>query len=80
MRRVHGGIEAIEAAQQTNLSTRSFGANQILNAERKRLVAEAAAALCKDGESIIINAGSTTWFMAAYLRHHRMQILTNSFP
>lgn len=80
VRRVHGGIEAIEAAQQTNLSTRSFGANQILNAERKRLVAEAAAALCKDGESIIINAGSTTWFMAAYLRHHRMQILTNSFP
>ena len=80
LRRVHGGIEAVEAAQQTNLSARSFGVSQTLNADRKRLVAEAAAALCQDGESIIINAGSTTWFMAAYLRQHRMQILTNSFP
>ncbi len=80
LRRVHGGIEAVEAAQQTNLSTRGFGVSQTLNAERKRLVAEAAAAMCKDGESIIINAGSTTWYMAEYLRQLRMQVLTNSFP
>lgn len=80
LRRVHGGIEAVEAAQQTNLSTRAFGVSQTLNSERKRLVAEAAAAMCKDGESIIINAGSTTWYMAEYLRQLRMQVLTNSFP
>ena len=80
VRRVHGGIEAVEASQQTNLSARSFGVSQTLNAERKRSVAEAAAALCQNGDSIIINAGSTTWFMATYLRQHRMQILTNSFP
>ena len=80
LRRVHGGVEAVEAATQSHLSTRSFGVSQTLNAERKRRVAKAAAALCVDGESIIINAGSTTWFMADYLRDRRMQILTNSFP
>jgi DeoR family ulaG and ulaABCDEF operon transcriptional repressor len=80
LRRVHGGVEAVEAATQSHLATRSFGVSQTLNAERKRRVAKAAAALCVDGESIIINAGSTTWFMADYLRDRRMQILTNSFP
>ncbi|MFO1033843.1 MAG: DeoR/GlpR family DNA-binding transcription regulator [Hyphomicrobiales bacterium] len=80
LRRVHGGIQAVEAAQQSHLATRSFGVSQTLNAMRKRELARAAAALCGDGESIIINAGSTTWFMAEYLRGKRMQILTNSFP
>lgn len=80
VRRVHGGIEAVEAAEQSHLATRAFGISQTLNAERKRRVARAAAELCTDGESIIINAGSTTWFMAEFLRHKRMQILTNSFP
>jgi DeoR family ulaG and ulaABCDEF operon transcriptional repressor len=80
LRRVHGGVEVVEAAHQTNLSTRPFNISQTLNAERKRMVAEAAASFCADGESIIINAGSTTWFMAEYLRQHRMQVLTNSFP
>lgn len=80
LRRVHGGVEAVEAAQQNHLATRSFGVSQTLNAERKRAVAKAAVALCNDGESIIINAGSTTYFMAEFLQQSRLQILTNSFP
>lgn len=78
LKRVHGGAEAIEAAEQPHLATRPFGLSQTLNAERKRAVARIAAGMCHDGESIIINAGSTTWFMAEFLRHRRMQILTNS--
>jgi DeoR family transcriptional regulator, ulaG and ulaABCDEF operon transcriptional repressor len=78
LKRVHGGAEAIEAAEQSHLATRPFGLSQTLNAERKRAVARIAAGMCQDGESIIINAGSTTWFMAEFLRHRRMQILTNS--
>jgi DeoR family transcriptional regulator, ulaG and ulaABCDEF operon transcriptional repressor len=80
VRRVHGGIEAIEASEQSHLATRPFGISQTINAERKRWVAKAAAELCQDGESIILNAGSTTWYMAEFLRARRMQILTNSFP
>lgn len=80
LKRVHGGAEAIEAAQQSHLATRSFGISQTLNAERKRAVAKTAAEMCNEGDSIIINAGSTTWFMAEFLREKRMQVLTNSIP
>jgi DeoR family transcriptional regulator, ulaG and ulaABCDEF operon transcriptional repressor len=80
VRRMHGGIEAVDAASQSHLSTRSFGVSQTLRSDVKRSLAQAAAKLCSDGESIIINAGSTTWFMAEYLRNKRLQILTNSFP
>ena len=80
LRRVHGGVETVEVAQQSHLATRSFGVSQTLNAFRKRDVAKAAAAMCLDGESIIINAGSTTWCMVEFLRELSMQILTNSFP
>jgi DeoR family transcriptional regulator, ulaG and ulaABCDEF operon transcriptional repressor len=80
LKRVHGGAEAIEAAQQSHLATHSFNVSQTLNAERKRALAEVAASMCNDGDSIIINAGSTTWFMAEFLRERRMQVLTNSVP
>lgn len=80
LRRVHGGAEALGAGEQSHLATRAFDVSQTLNVESKRDVARAAAALCVDGESIIINAGSTTWCMAKFLRERRMQILTNSFP
>jgi DeoR family ulaG and ulaABCDEF operon transcriptional repressor len=80
LRRVHGGVEIIGAAAQSHLATSAFGVSQTINAEKKRAVARAAAEMCADGESIIINAGSTTWFMAEFLRTRRMQILTNSQP
>ncbi len=80
LKRVHGGAEATDTAQQSHLATRAFGVSQTLNAERKRAVARIAAGMCSDGDSIIINAGSTTSFMAEFLRDKRMQILTNSVP
>jgi DeoR family transcriptional regulator, ulaG and ulaABCDEF operon transcriptional repressor len=80
LRRVHGGVEAVEFAQQSHLETNSFGESRTINVARKRDVAKAAAAMCVDGESIIINAGSTTWCMVEFLRKMRMQVLTNSFP
>jgi DeoR family transcriptional regulator, ulaG and ulaABCDEF operon transcriptional repressor len=79
LRRVHGGAESV-ASGQTPLTAPSFDASQTLNADLKQAVAQGAANLCQDGDSIILNAGSTTWFMAQYLRQHRMQVLTNSFP
>jgi DeoR family ulaG and ulaABCDEF operon transcriptional repressor len=78
--RVHGGVEAKAVSEQSHLETRAFGVSQTINADRKRAVAKAAAALCSNGESIIINAGSTTWFMTEFLQDQRLQILTNSFP
>lgn len=79
LRRIHGGAESV-ASGQNELTATSFGASQTINADAKRAVACRAAQLCEDGSSIILNAGSTTWFMAQCLRGHRMQVLTNSFP
>ncbi|MCB6180057.1 DeoR/GlpR family DNA-binding transcription regulator [Rhodobacter sp. Har01] len=80
LRRVHGGAEGAGVSGQNELTATSFGASQTQHATEKRAVAALAAGLCEDGDSIILNAGSTTWFLAQCLRGHRMQVLTNSFP
>jgi DeoR family ulaG and ulaABCDEF operon transcriptional repressor len=80
LRRVHGGAERAGVSGQGELTATSFGASQAINAVEKQAIAARAAALCDDGDSIILNAGSTTWFMAQCLRAKRMQVLTNSFP
>jgi DeoR family transcriptional regulator, ulaG and ulaABCDEF operon transcriptional repressor len=80
LRRVHGGVEAMGPGDRPHLATRAFDVSQTQNLERKRAIARAAAGLCVDGESIIINAGTTTFQMVDPLRHRRLQILTNSFP
>ena len=78
--RVHGGAELGPAARPQELGTRAFEVSRALNLDRKRAIAEAAADLCVDGQSIIINAGSTTYQMVEPLRERRLNILTNSFP
>jgi DeoR family ulaG and ulaABCDEF operon transcriptional repressor len=80
LRRVHGGVEAADPAQPRTLSTRGFQASQTLNIAHKRAIARAAVDLCVDGESIIINAGTTTFQMVEPLANRRLHILTNSFP
>lgn len=80
IRRVHGGVEAVNRMAPPILTTRAFDVSQTLHVERKRAIARAAAALCQDGESIIINAGTTTFQMVDFLKERRLQILTNSFP
>ena len=37
-------------------------------------------ALCADGDSIIMNAGTTTFQMVHFLNASRLQVMTNSFP
>ena len=80
VRRVHGGAELGPASRQQELGTRAFDVSRTLNLAPKRAIAEAAAALCVDGQSIIINAGSTTFEMVEPLAKRQLNILTNSFP
>ena len=82
--RVHGGLEALPEASNTpsdvlSLATRSFDVSQTLNRDAKRAIAKAAVALCADGETIIINGGTTTFQMGEYLRERRLKVLTNSY-
>jgi DeoR family ulaG and ulaABCDEF operon transcriptional repressor len=83
--RVRGGLEALASSDPKpgdviSLATRAFDVSQTLNIEAKRAIAKAAVGLCADGETIIINGGTTTYQMGDYLRDRRLKILTNSYP
>lgn len=80
--RVHGGAQLAEqtSARRRQLEGTAFLANREVHAREKRLIAERAVALCEDGESIIINGGSSTFMMAEFLATRHLNILTNSFP
>ena len=59
LRRVRGGAEALHPPQTVGLAGRPFSVNEGVNVQQKRAIAAAAVALCEDGESIIINGGTT---------------------
>ncbi|MCC2689312.1 MAG: DeoR family transcriptional regulator [Rhizobiaceae bacterium] len=80
LRRVRGGAEAISPPQVIGLAGRPFSVNEVLNVSQKRAIARTAVELCRDGEPIIINGGTTTYQMVHFLTGRRMPILTNSFP
>lgn len=80
LRKVRGGAEALHPPQQAHIAGRPFDVNKVVNIAQKTAIAKAAVDLCAEGESIIINGGTTTYEMTQYLVNRRMQILTNSFP
>jgi DeoR family ulaG and ulaABCDEF operon transcriptional repressor len=79
LRRVRGGAEALTPPEQGGLMGRPFSVNETINIAQKRAIARAAADLCKDGEPIIINGGTTTYQMVHYLTGRRLSVFTNSF-
>lgn len=80
LRRVRGGAQALSPPRAAALAGRSYSVSEALHVEAKRAIARAAAALCEDGEAIIINGGTTTFQMVHPLATRRLQVLTNSFP
>lgn len=79
IKRVRGGAEAIHPPQLGSLAGRHFKVSETENTDRKRAIAREAVSLCEEGDSIIINGGSTTFQMVHYLAARRLQVLTNSF-
>lgn len=87
LRRVHGGAQALakdaslgSAGRSGQLATGSFSVSRLRNVAQKRAIARAAAALCAPDESVIINAGTTTFQMVEFLADAELYIVTNSFP
>lgn len=73
-RRVHGGLMALDAEPEPPLSVRSE-----VKAKEKRAIARAAAHLLKPGQTLFIDAGSTTTMLAEELRTMSgLTIITNS--
>jgi len=79
LRRVRGGAEAINPPAQGGLMGRPFSVNETINIAQKRAIARVAAEMCRDGEPIIINGGTTTYQMVHHLTGRRLSVFTNSF-
>lgn len=79
LRRTRGGAAQASASTLRPLRAASFVDSLRSQVANKRAIARQAAALCRDGESIVIGAGTSTYMMSEYLGGKRLQILTNSF-
>ena len=76
-RRVRGGGEIAAPAQ--GAAELPLERRKGIMAEKKRLIARAAAGLCHDGETVLIDGGSTTFHMAEFISGLKLQVITNSF-
>ena len=79
LKKVRGGAEALHPPNNVSLVGRPYSVNQTINARAKREIARAAVDMVEDGMSITISGGTTTYFMADFMRTRKLQVLTNSF-
>ena len=80
IRRIRGGAESLSPRHEAHLVGVPFALSQGMRVAQKRAIARATAELIKDGESILINGGTTTYAMVEFLENSELDILTNSFP
>jgi DeoR family ulaG and ulaABCDEF operon transcriptional repressor len=80
LRRVRGGAEALRPRHQTHLGAAHFATEERVCFAEKRAIARAAAAMIEDGDSVVINGGTTTYRLVEFLAELKLDILTNSFP
>ncbi len=83
LKKIRGGAEALNSLDRNMkkpaLKGSTFLVDKQKHAETKRAIAEKAVELCEDGESIVINGGSSTYMMGEFLTRRKVNILTNSF-
>jgi DeoR family ulaG and ulaABCDEF operon transcriptional repressor len=79
-RKVYGGISASEGSSPSRIAARSYDENRDIAVEAKRAIAEMAAGLVRDGDSIIVHAGSTCYQLGLLLARRNVRLYTNSMP
>lgn len=75
-RRTHGGVFYTGPSPKLP----HFDQRQASNWERKRLIAQRAEQLIEDGDTLLLDGGSTTYELAQRLVSRPLQIVTNSLP
>jgi DeoR family transcriptional regulator, fructose operon transcriptional repressor len=80
VRRVHGGVIWQRDAGKPSESghTYAFGQRLSQQTEAKRRIAKAAAGLVLPGQTILLDGGTTVFFLAEHLIGSSLQIVTNS--
>jgi DeoR/GlpR family transcriptional regulator of sugar metabolism len=76
VRRTHGGVFWTGSPAQMRL----FADRAVGRWEEKRQIAQAANRLIGDGETILLDGGSTTYELARLLVGRPLQVVTNSLP
>jgi DeoR/GlpR family transcriptional regulator of sugar metabolism len=71
-----GGISVPVGSNRNSMSP--FSLRQSLFVEEKNKIAEKAASYVKDGDIIIIDGGTTTFFLAKYIAQRKIRVITNS--
>ena len=80
IRKVFGGIALPENAASQRLHARPFEENRVLNVAVKQAIAIEAEKLCRDGDTIIVNGGTTCFVFARQLAARALTVFTNSMP
>lgn len=75
LRKVRNGAEYLHTNGKKFTQTKPVN-----NADEKRRIAEAAAKLCENGQSVVLTCGSTMLLLADSLCGRNVQIITNYLP
>ena len=77
--KVFGGV-APRGDTVDDRSAKPFSENKARFVDKKRGIAKAAASLCSNGDSIIVNGGSTAYTFAREISEMSLRVFTNSMP
>src|SRR5436190_5022415 len=86
VRRTHGGVIWVGDRSGTGgggangVRPYAFDQRMDYQADAKRRIAAAAAGLVRPGQTIILDGGTTTFYLAQQLLGRRLQLVTNSLP
>ncbi|PVB62860.1 DeoR/GlpR family DNA-binding transcription regulator [Labrenzia sp. 011] len=79
-RKVYGGISALDGPAGAAAYARPYDENRDLAVESKNRIAERAALMVADGDSVIVNGGSSCFQLGVRLAHRSIRLYTNSMP
>lgn len=80
-RKVYGGISAKDGFGSAGRAwARPYDENRDLAVEAKQAIARTAETLVRDGDSVIVHAGSTCYYLGTRLARRNLKIYTNSMP
>ena len=82
VRRSHGGVVWLGNQNSTQPTTRPYAFDQRMGYQQdaKRAIARAARSLVQPGQTILIDGGTTTFYLAQELLGQPLQLVTNSLP
>jgi len=80
LKKIRGGAESSTPAVKSNLKGKPFEINEQVNPDKKKAIADYAASLCDNGDSVILGGGTSLFNMAKALKDKKLTVLTNSLP